>query len=448
MATSRKRDVTSDHRYFAGFICFIGVVLFAVAILTAIWPAPAEADATSIKWYLGMSLAYCALGVALLFAGFWTANLSRRFRAFRPLVACLLGVVLIVGAFVILLVAARIATPAPAQATEFAMTVPLSDDQDVQAPVSNAPQAQANSRSAILFWSVPESPPPFRSGLLLMVMASVVITTFGMIYPTIAAGEDTEAKGFVQRMVIPALGFVLFGFGASAQAGADESRENIRLVSRGLPPALSVPREQRSAYILNVGETSAASTRQLQASIDVLTTELRESRLRPGSVSLTQGDRLSLLQQIGNVQAEIRQGATFTDARSAVENRRLQAALAQGFFRSQDAVNQLRQSVESASASSGNLLSQLSSDQRATLCAILRGDEIEAERMRDVAVARMQRSQGRERENILMRTWLEIIGRHPSALRVEEARLRAALGGPERYEDVRRQCLAMVTTSR
>lgn len=464
--TSAERKI--DHRWFAGFICLIGYLLLIVAITQAVWSRAGTGYPQAPTW-ISFWVAIAGIGVLLAFLGLHLMSTLVQPSAGGPALSgsassqsgedaagpppaprkwltasrqryfVMAGLVLIFAAVYFLVAGARTASSAPSQPTQFALALPpptaeervAAPSSSVAAPAAVAAPPPAPAGGAVLFWNVPGEGLPVNPGLLPMSIAASLIVAFGLFYPQIASSGDDEGKGFVQKLVVPGLGLILFGVGASQQAGAQESRENVRLVSQNLPPFFAAPRSERRGYVLRAGDTSIVTTQQLQASIHELMEQVKKDEKEENILQLSAEDRLQLINQLNNVREDIRDGATLIDARTASQVRRIRKDLEIGFLSAQSSVDKVEAAVTASSLQLDKSLAALSSDERATFCAVLQSELAAAKTRSHLALAQVDRADAKARENIFRRAWLSTVGRDPKLSKAFRDRIASRPGDAE-----------------
>jgi hypothetical protein len=429
-------DRTLAGKCFAAFICFLGLVLFVVSMLTTLWPEPTGTGlAYILKAGVGFAIGMYAAGVALAFWSVWGFGggggvpLARIGTGLGRW-----GVGLIFAALLVVPIIFAFDRPPSAPPTEFSLLLP-------SPPATGSPDGTATSNElAAMSWSVPEAAAPFPTGLLLMILASLVITIYGIIYPIIVDSRDDEAKGFVQRLVVPAVAFVLFGFGASAQVAAEDRSANVNLVARALPPVAGLSRNEVRTYILRGDQIPRDSLDQLQLALRELTERIGKA----GNSDQDDRQHRWIAGQIGDIQNQLREGDVNTDEGARIAIHHNQLLMREEFRQYRLALESMTKEATTLRGDAANIVARLNAGQLATVCAVLTANEISQRTARLGSLEDLRRIQTRERENVATRTWLGIIGRHPSALRAEQDRLRTALGSDAKYDQMRQACLRLL----
>jgi hypothetical protein len=438
-SSSRNQKSAPDRRYFACFISLIGFALLGIVVIGTLWPEAAnQADGSLIqKLMMACGLGFALVGLLVVLPIPMTLPADDSVGETRGVndlagqrymrMITVLGPLMIVGAIILVLVAFHLTKLPPAEARQFALTVPLDD--------GSAPDI---AQSAVLFWNVPGEAPHQDPGVLSMVLAAGLIMIFGLLYPKIAASNDEEAKGLVQKLVIPALGLVIFGFGAVQAAQAEESQANIRLVSQGLPPVIGLPRAGARPYILRAGEPPQSSARQLETAINELITQLRS---KPNQSV----DDQQLINQVANIRSEIHEGDVIEDRTRRRESRRLQLAIENGFFSARQSLSELDQHMAALHGDTGAMFAQLQQQDRATLCAIVQAQSEDAAQRRAAAIEGLRQRQRQDAENILHRAWWGMIGRSRDQQSADLATLSATLGNRESFDAIHERCSRLVS---
>lgn len=465
-----------DHRWFAAFLCLLGFLLYVAAIAGANWPAPEAAKGSQRpSFYLLLSVLLAGVGLA---AGFYGLH-SRKLALFRPFsrggrspIASKaryqrrsnllrmyfggIGLILVAAsAFYFSRASSLAGAPAP-DPSHFAIVVPLpAATEPTGAESSSAPPGLRSSSlaetgssdrreppgqpakpdNAVLFWNVEPSSLPLNPGLFPMVIAAGLVAAFGLIYPQVVGSGDEQGKGFLEKLVAPALGLILFGVGVSEQANAEEQREDIRLVSQGLQPVLSLPSGRR-AFVLRAGDTSSASTQQLQTSINNLIYEIRNDKT-PAPVIAGLDDE-KLIERLSEIRSEIRDSTALTDRTARRESAILRQQLERTFLQSGARLAEIYREIGEARQG----LSDLRKEDQALFCALVRSQSTRAAVDSALANALLDKQDARDRENILRRSWNEMIGRKRLRLETERSRI-VADGGQARLDAAFRECATL-----
>jgi hypothetical protein len=409
------------HLYFALFICLIGLSLFAVALTTLGFPwvekQDGQGDIEQVANLPAWGILIAALiGVTFLFVGLHSAAclpgyirllhgehaLARRSIAIGAIVVGLSFCLFAGYRFYELAMPAESSRPA----TQFALAVPVGEPDPAQPREEGSvdPAAADQGETAVMFWSVPQRGESERAGLMNMLLASLLTIGFGLVYPRIAASGDQEGTGFVQKLVVPALGLALFGVGVGENAQAEERKENVRLVQQNLPPLLGSSRFQE-AYVLEGGDVSRPTSRELGIAIRKLIERLEDQRKE--EVPTEQDPRLALIQErLASIEKNIREGVALSEAGAEARHKALEKALGDGLDKANIQLARTSLSAEQ----SAKTLGSMSAENWRSYC-LLRKAQLEAQLSeRKLAMEMFRRHNAADSRDVFERVWIGLSG--------------------------------------
>jgi len=127
---------------------------------------------------------------------------------------------------------------------------------DMALPAAANLDAKAKVKDSTLLWWVRQPQPSPYAGLLPMLLGSALIVIFAILYPRIARIETTASGEVIQKLLVPALSFILFGVGVSEHVQAADAQRDERLVQQGLPPIHMLDREQKVRVLREISNNS------------------------------------------------------------------------------------------------------------------------------------------------------------------------------------------------
>lgn len=434
---------TSDPRFFGAFICLVGFAFLFVALYSLFWlgsDISSNSKMLAIGSFVTIGLSVGCLFVAvnldeklLLVLGFREKYESLRhlkesntsscaeedFYIEQKLRKITIGsttsfflFVIISGIFLYFaLNSSNQSGNAVLDAQQFALLLPV-----------DGGSGGASKEFATLFWGTPEVQAAADDGLVKMFIASLLTIAFGVVYPYIARGGRDDEIGFVQKLVVPVLSALLFGVGASEQVDAEERRQDIRLVSQGLPPVIGIPNRQRDIYLLRGDDASLATRRRLQRSIDVLISRLDvitgvdpeaddpSPNPLPKNIRLSAQDRRLLLSRLLGLREQLRTGQALNDQRTLNQTNLLQESLRSGFENSETSIQKISENIANSSEMLSLQLSRMDEDQKAVACTLLQSQIAREQNQRKAIVRIVEQADNRAARDILDQLWIQLKG--------------------------------------
>lgn len=431
MTQQEKEKERSDPRYFAGFICAIGYSFLFIALYSLFWNGSDVANTNTALAYGSLTLIFlvvCAL--------FGIVNFELRWPYYKPYFVATL---LLCTALAVYLIHAVDSTSSAEKtlsaARQFAIAVPVG--------------TEGNLKTATLFWSLPESEASPDDGLVKMILGAILTIAFGVIYPFIARGGRSEETGFVQKLVVPILGAILFGVGASEQVQAEERKQDIRLVSQGIPPIVSISKGKREGLVLSESEISLATRRRLQASVDTLISKIGDipkGENTPidvridGMANLSTQDRRAILANLEGIREDFRLGSRQSQLASRVQADLLRERLRKEFQDNRSEIVALGERIDFGAENVASKINNMTDDNKAATCTLLGMHLNAAFGGRDDLIAVLRRSDEKNARHILQSLWVGLKGEDTKRQEEELAELLSSQDPRADLEQISRVC--------
>ncbi|MGP1282308.1 MAG: hypothetical protein ACTS1X_04970 [Parasphingopyxis sp.] len=293
--------------------------------------------------------------------------------------------------------------PEPAPASVYALALPIADA-PTDDPVSGEESTATANNVATLFWRVDPMLAPPDSGVFKMLLAAFLILLLGLFYPRLDSDRD-DVKTMFQKIVLPAFGLFTFGVGAAENAEAQQTRQNIELIERALPPVAGGDDPPLPFHYIDARRLTPVDLRRIETALNELAKDL------PRTEDLV--TRIQLDNTIQQLRSGLRNDGLRLTNLNMENNVALNQQLVDSLNENADAIDQLVSHIAQIEGDSASLFpaiarrfNQLSSEQKVTAC-ILANHFHELTASTRHAVTHADR---RAERDFFSRVWIGLIG--------------------------------------